>query len=425
MDDTIFALSSGAPPAAIAVVRISGPAAGAALRQLAGRLPPERRASAARLRTGEGDLLDSALVLWLPGPNTATGEDCAELHCHGGRAVVAAVEAELGRMPGLRRAEPGEFTRRAFVNGRIDLAEAEGLADLLTAETELQRRSAMAMASGALSQQVGDWRERLLEASAELEAMLDFSEEDGLEALPDGFATGLAGLGREIAGWLARPRGELLRDGIKVVIAGPPNSGKSTLFNALVGHEAAIATPVAGTTRDLLTRPVALSGIPFVFVDTAGLREASVDPIEAIGIDRARAAARAADIVLWLGPEGEGPPDVWEIDPMIDRPEHQPKHRARVRLSATTGEGLEALAAELAEASRELLPVPGQPTLNARQAKLLNEAADMLESAGALRDPLLVAEQVRLARVAMDALLGWTTTEDMLDALFGRFCIGK
>jgi tRNA modification GTPase len=425
MDDTIFALSSGAPPAAIAVVRISGVGAGATLRQLAGRLPPARRASAARLRTEEGELLDTALVLWLPGPNTATGEDCAELHCHGGRAVVAAVEAELARLPGLRRAEPGEFTRRAFANGRIDLAEAEGLADLLSAETELQRRSALAMASGALSHQVGDWRERLLDCSAELEALLDFSEEDGLEDLPPGFADKLGSLGGEIASWLARPRCELLRDGIKVVIAGPPNSGKSTLFNVLVGYDAAIATPIAGTTRDVLTRPVALEGVPFVFADTAGLRDAGDDPIEAIGMNRARAAASEADIVLWLGPEGEGPAGAWEIEPQIDRPGQPRKRSPRIRLSAVTGAGIDVLAEALVETARHLLPVPGQPALNERQGRLMSEAAAMLESAANLRDPLLVAEHLRLARVAMDALLGRTTTEHMLDALFARFCIGK
>lgn len=425
MDDTIFALSSGAPPAAIAVVRISGSAAGAALRRLAGRLPPARRASAAPLHTPEGELLDNALVLWMPGPNTATGEDSAELHCHGGRAVVAAVEAELARIPRVRRAEPGEFTRRAFANGRIDLAEAEGLADLLTAETELQRRSALAMASGALSRQADDWRERLLDLSAELEAVLDFSEEDGLDAVPPGFAAKLAGLGAEIASWLDQPRSEALREGVKVVIAGPPNSGKSTLFNALVGFEAAIATPIAGTTRDVLTRPVALGGVPFVFTDTAGLREASGDPIEAIGIDRARLAAGEADIVLWLGPEGEGPADAWEIEAQIDRSEHPRKDHPEARLSAVTGFGLDRLAELLLQSAREILPRPGQAALNARQSRFLAEAASMLESAAALRDPLLVAEHLRLARLAMDALLGRSTTEHMLDALFARFCIGK
>jgi tRNA modification GTPase len=425
MADTIFALSSGAPPAAIAVVRISGPQAGPALRRLAGRQPAPRRVGQVTLRTAGGDLLDRALGLWLPGPGTVTGEDVAELHCHGGRAVVAAVEAELERMPGLRRAAAGEFTRRAFANGKIDLAEAEGLADLLAAETELQRRSAMAVASGALSRQVDEWRSRLLACSAQLEAVLDFGDEDDVELLPTGFAAGVAELGGEIASWLAQPRADALRDGVKVVIAGPPNSGKSTLFNALVGSEAAIATPIAGTTRDVLTRPVALDGVPFVFTDTAGLRDFSDDPVETIGIARARNAVIEGDIVLWLGPEGEGPEGAWEVEPQIDRAGGSGKAKAVARVSAVTGAGLDHLRDMLSREARDLLPKPGAPALNQRHARLLGEAAAMLEPAGDLRDPLLIAEHLRLARLAMDSLLGRATTEHMLDALFGRFCIGK
>ncbi|HEX4848420.1 MAG TPA: GTPase, partial [Novosphingobium sp.] len=253
MADTIFALSSGAPPAAIAVVRISGVRAGVALKALSGRLPPERRAVAATLRDTAGAVLDRALVLWLPGPHTATGEDTAELHLHGGRAVVAAISAALAALPGLRAAEPGEFTRRAFANGRIDLAEAEGLADLLSAETELQRQSALAMAGGAFSRQVEEWREGLLGLSAAVEAVLDFADEDDVATLPADFLQRIDRLRGEIAVWLARPRAEVLREGFRVVIAGPPNAGKSTLFNCLVQSDAAIATPIAGTTRDVLT----------------------------------------------------------------------------------------------------------------------------------------------------------------------------
>ena len=238
MSDTIFALSSGAPPAAIAVIRISGPQASEALERLAGRLPGVRRASLLPLCDRGGELLDEALVLWLSGPGTATGEDMVELHCHGGRAVVVAVEAELGRCPGLRRAAPGEFTRRAFANGRIDLAEAEGLADLLSAETELQRRSALAMAGGAFSQEVEAWRESLLALSAAVEAVLDFSDEDDVALLPPDFATRVGQLRDLIGEWLVRPRAETLKEGYRVVLAGPPNTGKSTLFNALVEHEA-------------------------------------------------------------------------------------------------------------------------------------------------------------------------------------------
>ncbi|MBS0480737.1 MAG: tRNA uridine-5-carboxymethylaminomethyl(34) synthesis GTPase MnmE [Proteobacteria bacterium] len=425
MAGTIFALSSGAPPAAIAVMRVSGPDAALALTALSGRSLPPRRAITVGLRDADGILLDRALALWLPGPSTATGEDTLELHCHGGRAVIAAVEAALEQVPGLRRAAPGEFTRRAFANGRIDLAEAEGLADLLSAETELQRQAAMAMAGGGFSRQVADWRARLLTLSAMVEAVLDFADEDDVAELPTDFMVRLDRLATEIAIWLRRPRAEALREGFRVVLAGPPNAGKSTLFNALVESEAAITAPIAGTTRDVLTHPVALAGIPFRFVDTAGLHEAAADPVEAIGIERARVALGQADLVLWLGDEGEGPERAWEIDPQIDRIDHRGKTAPRHSLSARTGEGLGALREDLVATARLAMPRPGEAALSARQHRLMSEAGEALAAAGALRDPLLVAESLRLARVAFDALLGRTTTEDMLDALFGRFCIGK
>lgn len=425
MADTIFALSSGSPPAAIAVVRISGTEAGSALTALAGRSLAPRKAVTVSLRDAAGTLIDRALALWLPGPGSATGEDTLELHCHGGRAVVAAVEAALCTLPGLRRAEPGEFTRRAFANGKIDLAEAEGLADLLSAETELQRQTAIAMAGGAFSQQVAAWRELVLQLSAAVEAVLDFGDEDDVSGLPADFAARLAGLEDAIRLWLARPRAEALREGFKVVLAGPPNAGKSTLFNALVESEAAITAPTAGTTRDVLTHTVALAGVPFRFVDTAGLREAAGDAIEAIGIERALAALDTADLTLWLGPDGEGPGGAWEIEPRCDVPGHPVKRSARHRLSARTGAGMDALRADLVAAARAALPRPGEAALNARQHGLMANAADSLGAAASLSDTLLIAESLRLTRVAFDALLGRTATEDMLDALFGRFCIGK
>lgn len=424
MVDTIFACSSGAAPAAIAVMRISGPQAGTALMALAGRLPPARRASYAVLRDGVGEELDRALVLWLPGPATATGEDVAELHCHGGRAVIAAVETALGALPGLRQAGPGEFTRRAFANGRIDLAEAEGLADLLSAETEMHRRMAISVASGAVSRETLRWREEVLGLSAAVEAVLDFADEDDV-SLPGDFTPRLERLRTQIAGWLARPRAEALREGFRVAIAGPPNAGKSTLFNALVESEAAITAPIAGTTRDVLTRPVAIAGVPFLFLDTAGLRDEATDVIEAIGIERARSALSDADLVLWLGGEGEGPKGAWEVEAQIDRADQPRKQAARHRLSAVTGAGLEWLRQDLMETARNALPKPGEPALNARQHRLLSEAAEALGHSSGTSDSLLMAENLRLARVAFDALLGRTTTEDMLDALFGRFCIGK
>ncbi len=425
MPDTIFALSSGAAPAAIAVLRISGPQAAEALRTLTGRLPPPRRAVHAPLRDAQGELLDRALVLFLPGPHNATGEDTAELHCHGGRAVIAAVEQALAALPGLRPAVAGEFTRRAFANGRIDLAEAEGLADLLSAETELQRRAALAMASGAFSRTIEAWRDRLLASSAMLEAVLDFADEDDVALLPADFAATIAALREELGEWLARPRAEALREGFRVVIAGPPNAGKSTLFNALVESEAAIATPIAGTTRDVLTRPVALAGLPFLFVDTAGLREGTDDAIEVIGIERARDAVDRADLVLWLGEEGDGPSESWEIEAQADRVDHAAKRAPRHRISALTGEGLDGLRADLIGTARQAMPGPGEAALNERQHRLLGEAEAMLAFAEGLSDPLLVAEHLRLARVAFDALVGRATTEHMLNALFGRFCIGK
>ena len=426
MSGTIFALSSGPPPAGIAVVRISGPQASAALLALAGRLPAPRRASAVRLRDpADGTLLDRALVLWLPGPGTATGEDTAELHLHGGRAVVAAVENALARLPGLRRADPGAFTRRAFANGRIDLAEAEGLADLLSAETELQRRSALAMASGELSRMVEGWRVRVLTLSAQVEASLDFADEDDVAGLPEAFGGECQTLAEELSVWLARPRAELLRDGFRVVIAGPPNAGKSTLFNVLVENDAAIATPIPGTTRDVLTHPVALDGIPFVFADTAGLRGDSDDPVERIGIQRALAASDAADLVLWLGAANERPEGAWQLAPQCDRRDREAVADPRHAVSALSGEGIDALRADLVATARAAMPAPGQVALGQRQHRLLDECCQALADAAQSHDPLLAAEHLRLARLALDRLVGRSGTEDMLDALFGRFCIGK
>lgn len=425
MNETVFALSSGAPPAAIGVIRISGPQAGGVLRQLIQREIEPRRASLAKLRGLDGALLDEALVLWFQGPETATGEDLAELHCHGGRAVIAAVEAELAGIDGLRRAEPGEFTRRAFTNGRIDLAEAEGLADLLNAETELQRSAAMAMAGGGFSRQVESWRDALLRLAAEVEAALDFSDEDDVAGLSDDFGARLSGLSGELADWLARPRSERIGEGYRVVLAGPPNAGKSTLFNALIESEAAITSPIAGTTRDVIERSVSIAGIPFTFIDTAGLHEGVGDEIEAIGIDRARMQLKSADLVLWLGAEHEGPEGGWEIEAQVDHSAYLVKSDPKFRVSARTGEGLSELKHALVQSARANLPKPGEAALNTRQHALLNEAMGGLTDAGSSADPLIIAECLRRTRVAFDRLIGRATTEDMLDALFGRFCIGK
>lgn len=365
------------------------------------------------------------MILFLPGPKNATGEDTAELHLHGGRAVVAAVEAALYAMDGLRRAEAGEFTRRAFTNGRLDLAESEGLADLLEAETELQRRSAAAMLGGSLSREVAAWRDQVLGLSAQIEAVLDFSDEDDVATLSSSFSTGFAALQASIQAWLDRPKATVMKDGFRVALGGPPNSGKSSLFNALVEDEAAITAPTAGTTRDVLQRSCAIGGIAFTFLDTAGLRDGSEDSIEMIGIERARDALDLADLVLWLGPEGDGPDGAWEIESKADLPGDGAKSAPLVRVSAKTGEGIDELRARLITRAQSALPAPGQAALSDRQHRLLSQAADELAAGQNTSDPLLIGENLRRTRTYFDQLVGRTSTEDMLDALFGRFCIGK
>ena len=423
MNDTIYALSSGAPPAAIGIIRLSGPRSSDALIALSGRLPAPRRATLRTLRSGDGLELDRALVLWFPRPSTSTGEDCVELHCHGGRAVVAAVCGALHAIDGLRPAEPGEFTRRSFESGRIDLAQAEALGDLLTAETELQRRLAQSGAGGALSSLIEDWRAEILVLSAMVEAVLDFAEEDDITRLPDAFWDRKAELHRCVSEQLALPRAERLRDGIRVVLAGPPNAGKSSLFNALLGEGAAIVTPIAGTTRDVLERPVAFYGIPFVLVDTAGLRADHAEVVEAEGIARAIGEMDRADMVLWLGAEGAGPPGALEIQTRCDDPSSLGKSQPDAVVSSVTGRGLSVLSELLVKKASLLLPNPSSVAINGRQANLLN----LVESALSADhdDPLILAENLRAARLAFDRILGKAGVEDMLDTLFGRFCLGK
>ncbi|MGB3166306.1 MAG: tRNA uridine-5-carboxymethylaminomethyl(34) synthesis GTPase MnmE [Alteraurantiacibacter sp.] len=422
---TIYALSSGAPPAGIGVIRVTGPQVRDVLKRVIGNVPEPRYATRATFRGGDGEVLDDGLVLFFAGPRSVTGEDLAELHCHGGRAVIAAVKHALGAIPECREAEPGEFTRRAFANGRIDLAEAEGLADLLAAETEIQRRSAMAMAGGALSRKVDGWRDRVLALSAQVEAVLDFEDEDDVSELPPSFAGDVTGLAAEIAAALEAPHAEMLREGFRVALAGPPNAGKSTLFNALTDSEAAIATELAGTTRDVLTQSVAIAGTPFTFVDMAGLRQAGEDRVEAIGIERAEREIARADCVLWLGEEGEGPSGAWEIEAQIDRDDNLRKSNPRFRVSAMTGEGLATLYAALLDEAQEAMPVSGSVALNTRQRQLLADARHTLVAAGDEVNPLLIGEHLRQVRRAFDALTGRASTEDVLDTLFGRFCIGK
>lgn len=419
-------------------MRISGPRAGEALRALTGRLPEPRRASLAELQDKDGALLDRALVLWFPGSATATGEDLAELHLHGGRAVVVAVEAALATLPELRRAEAGEFTRRAFLNGRIDLAEAEGLADLLAAETESQRVQALGAAGGHVSRAVERWQERLLGLMAGVEAELNFADEDDVEigeSAARRVMSGMTALAGELDLWLARPAAEVIAEGLSVVIAGPPNAGKSTLINALSQRELAIVSSVAGTTRDVIETPLALDGIAMRFSDTAGLRAESGDAIEEIGIARAKAAVDAADILLWLGPPRDAPtrPRTILIAPQADRWKGDAAAEAEAArcdliLSAATGEGMDRLHHMIVDMARTLLPREGEAALRQRQRAALADARQWLTIETGSReagDLILIAERLRLATAALDRITGRAGVEDMLDALFGRFCIGK
>jgi tRNA modification GTPase len=379
------------------------------------------------LREAEkGEMLDKALALWFPGPGSSTGEDLAEFHLHGGRSVVDAVLSALGGMDGFRQAEPGEFTRRAFENGRIDLAEAEGLADLLAAETEGQRRAALALAGGGLSRMVEGWQSRLLALSASLEASLDFSDEgDVAEEVPDNWRHALEILSGEIEALLANPPAERLKDGIRVVIAGPPNAGKSSLLNCLSGRRAAITSAIAGTTRDLVEAPVSIGGTPFVLIDTAGLRE-STDAIEAIGVELARTSVEDADIILWLGPHADCPNRERAI--LVQTRSdlgRSPDPQADIRLSCVTREGIDRLVGMLVERSRELLPREGEVTINRRHREALGQGMLHLGEAREASDPLILSEALRQARIELDRVTGRAGVEDMLDALFGAFCIGK
>ena len=425
MHETIFALSSGRPPAAIGIIRISGPAAFAAAKTLAGPLPDPRRASLRRLTDRDGALLDHALVIPFPGPATATGEDLVEFHCHGGRAVIDAVLTALAAHTGLRLAEPGEFTRRAFANGRIDLTEAEGLADLLAAENEAQRRAALAVADGGLRRQVETWHARLIDLSATAEAAIDYvGDEDETATDATALATAAFALAAEFVEWLARPRAEPLRDGITVAIAGPPNAGKSSLLNVLAGADKAIVTPIPGTTRDSIEVPLAIGGIPFRLIDTAGLRETG-DPVEAIGVSRARQNAEAADILLWLG---DGPPpdhsNLIRLHPRCDAPGRSFAPSGTLACSAVTGEGVAKLLESLHETSLRIVPPPDAIALNRRQADQLSAAKDALYLASQT-ELVLTAEALRSARSELARLTGYSEAETMLDALFGKFCLGK
>lgn len=418
-------MSSGRPPAAIAIVRVSGAGALAAATILAGPLPPPRRAGLRALRDGTGGLLDRALVLVMPGPDSATGEDLVELHCHGGRAVVDAVERALGAIAGLRRAEPGEFTRRALINGRIDLAEAEGLADLLTAETERQRLAALGGTEGRVSARVRGWLDRLAGMAAAIEAVLDFADEDDVARAGDplaGVRHDAAVLAAEMRAMLDQPPVERLRDGIRVVIGGPPNSGKSTLINLLADRDVAIVSPVSGTTRDRIEASVSRAGLPFVLTDTAGLTQAD-DAIEAIGVALAHDAIATADLLVWLGDTPPGRDAIWvHARSDVAGRERLPSGR-ELAVSMHDAGSVADLWNTIVVRAQSLVPAVDALSLSRRQADLCDEAAAAL--ATTMEDAVLLAEDLRRARASLGTILGVDVGEHLLDALFGRFCIGK
>jgi tRNA modification GTPase len=425
--DTIVALSSGKLPAAIAIVRSSGADAIAALVGLAGSVPAERQAALRTLRDPQdGTEIDRALILVFHGPNSSTGEDVVEYHCHGSPAIAAKLLDVLCSRDGTRIAEPGEFTRRALFNGRIDLTEAEGLADLLEAETEVQRRAALKNAEGGLRRIVEGWRDRLILLSARAEAAIDYvDDEDETHADAAALSNEAAMLTEEVEALLKSPRAEPLKDGIRVVLAGPPNVGKSSLFNALLNTQRAIVTSIAGTTRDSIEAPVAIRGIPFVLVDTAGIHE-SEEVVEQIGIARARSEILRADVLLWLGPLNETPASVDKlipIQPKSDLCKHA-GDSGSLAVSSVTGEGVVELLQVLAELGQAFVPRDDQVAVNRRQSDALNAMVDSLSLREA-NDIVLTAQALRMASEALDRLSGRAGIEDMLDALFGRFCLGK
>jgi tRNA modification GTPase len=446
--DTIFALSSGRPPAAIAVIRVSGPRAGFALEQLIGRVPVARRASLARVRDpASGEVIDEGLALWFPAPRSETGEDMAELQVHGGRAVIAALLAALAKLPGLRPAEAGEFTRRAFENGRMDLTAVEGLADLVAAETEAQRRQAFRHLKGLLGERAEGWRQRLIEALALVEAGIDFSDEGDVPQDLLGRALELIVPLAEEIDKAGAGQGERLREGLRVAIAGPPNAGKSTLFNRLARREAAIVSPFPGTTRDVLEVHLDLGGYPVTVLDTAGIRDAN-DPVEREGVRRAREQAASADLVLWMVDATERkaapsacrftpPPGTvaWIVVNKIDLVAKDQINESKFNImnqvhfiSSTTGAGVDELVnALLRFADGFFTAEPALVTRERQRAHLRETALSLRAARDAAHDGReeIMAEHLRLAARALGKLLGRVDVEDVLDVIFRDFCIGK
>lgn len=445
MTDTIYAPATASGRAAVAVVRLSGPGTRAAVRALAGGVSRARQASLRTLRAADGAPIDQALVLWFEGPASYTGEDAAEFHVHGGAAVVSALIAALHAL-GLRLADPGEFTRRAFENGKLDLAQAEGVADLIEAETEAQRRQALEQLGGRLSDVQARWTDALLEALAMLEAAVDFPDEEVPQDVAARARPALERLIAELETAAAdAERGERVREGYRIALIGAPNAGKSTLLNALVGRDAAIVTATPGTTRDIIEVPLVLAGYKALLADTAGLRETG-DEIEAEGVRRARAWAAAADLRLWLvdgsGAEtGSAPMEMRAGDLCLITKRDLPNgaagawaagqaRRLGLSIAEITAKGPSDLAwvrATLEERIVEALAGAEPPAATRlRHQELLSEAADRLRMALKQDQHLeLAAEDVRLAARALDRITGRIDPEDVLGRIFSTFCIGK
>ena len=436
--DTIYALSTAPGRAGIAVVRASGPGAAAALEILAGAVPRPRRASRARLRDPvSGEAIDDGLVLFFPAPASVTGEDVVEFHIHGGRAVLAGLFEALAHAPGLRLAEPGEFTRRGFLNFKLDLTAAEGLADLIAAETAAQRRQALRQLDGGFGRLAEGWRGRLLDAEARLEAAIDFPEEDLPSGLWQRARDEAVALAREIAAHLDDGRrGERLRDGVSVAIVGPPNVGKSSLMNALARRDVAITAATAGTTRDVIEVALDIAGYPVLLADTAGLRATS-DEIEEEGVRRARQRAAHADLKLVLIDAGNSEDDA-ALAGLVDEnaiviankidllPPGAARPAVGLPLSVKTGEGMEALLARLGAAVAAWLDGGAAPLVTrARHREALTECCAALERFIVAPLPELAAEDLRGAARALGRITGRVDVEDMLDRLFAEFCIGK
>ena len=435
-DQTIFALSSGRPPTAIAMVRLSGQQAGTVLTALAGKIPAPRMAARVLLRDASGQPIDDAVALWFPQPASATGEDVAEFHVHGGRATLAALFGALSTFEQVRAAEPGEFTRRAFENGKLDLTEAEALDDLIHADTDRQRRQALRQLKGMLGERARDWRAQIIDASALIEAGIDFSEEGDVSA--ELVAPALAKIDTLLAEieevLAAQGRSERLREGLVVAIAGAPNVGTSTLMNQLARREVAIVSPHAGTTRDVIEAQLDLDGYPVTLIDTAGIRETD-DPVEQEGVRRARARAGEADLVLWLvdgdlaGTAVGGAAPVWTVRTKIDlEPRPSGAGGFDFLISASRGDGLKQLISALVGFAGDYFG-SGEGGLIGRERhrELLRETAGLLRrSMGAVdKGDEFIAEELRAAADCLGRLLGRVDVEDILDKIFRDFCIGK